>query len=151
MYFLRYLRCNLHRFEYCSTDNIEAALARCDEFLSSTNVPSKNWETRMVNLSSSWDNNRKLLLEALLNCESLPSPDHCGICLEGKTLIRCHDCPKKFFCSLCDGNVHSLLPFHNRDGFVGGFFQAIPPTVTIDENGVKQNIGKQISKGTKSV
>ena len=50
----------------------------------------------MVNLSLSWDNNRKLLLEALLNCESLPSPDHCGICLEGKTLIRCHDCPKNF-------------------------------------------------------
>ena len=39
----------------------------------------------MVNLSSSWDNNQKLLLEALLNCESLPSPDHCPICLEGST------------------------------------------------------------------
>ena len=121
-------------------------MARCDEFLGSTNNPSKNWETRMVNLSSSWDNNRKLLLEALLHRESLPSPDHCQICLEEKTLIRCHDCPKKFFCSSCDVNVHSLLPFHNRDRFVDGFFQAIPPTVIIDENGVKQNIGKQISK-----
>ena len=101
----------------------------------------------MVNLSSSWDNNRNLLLEALLNLESLPSPDHCPICLEEKTLMRCHDCPKKFFCSSCDVNVHSLLPFHNRDGFVDGFFQAIPPMVIIDKNGVKQNIGKQISKG----
>ena len=42
--------------------------------------------------------------------------------------------------------MHSLLPFHNRDRFVDSFFQAIPPTVIIDENGVKQNIGKQISK-----
>lgn len=100
----------------------------------------------MVNLSSSWDNNRKLLLEALLSRESLPSPDHCRICLDKKTPIRCHDCPKKFFCSSCDVNVHSLLPFHNRDGFVDGFFQPIPPNVIIDENGVKQNIGKQISK-----
>ena len=100
----------------------------------------------MVNLSSSWDNNRNLLLEALLNLESLPSPDHCQICLEEKTLIRCHDYPNKFFCSSCDVNVHSLLPFHNRDGFVDGFFQAILPTVIIDENGVKQNIGKQICK-----
>ena len=100
----------------------------------------------MVDLSSSWDNNRKLLLEALLNLESLPSPDNCPICLEEKTLMRCHDCPKKFFCSSCDVNVHSLLPFHNRDGFFDGFFRAIPPTVIIDENGVKQNIGKQLSK-----
>lgn len=101
----------------------------------------------MVNLSSSWDNNRNLLLEALLNLESLPSPDHCQICLEEKTLIRCHDCPKTFSCPSCDENVHSFLPFHNRDGFVDGFFQAIPPMVIIDKNGVKQNIGKQISKG----
>ena len=42
--------------------------------------------------------------------------------------------------------MHSLLPFHNRDGFVDGFFQAIPPMVIIDKNGVKQNTGKQISK-----
>ena len=121
-------------------------MARFNEFLGSTNNPSKNWETRMVDFSSSWDNNRKLLLEALLNLESLPSPDHCQICLKEKTLIRCHDCPKQFFCSSCDVNVYSLLPFHNRDGFADGFFQAIPPTVIIDENGVKQNIGKQLSK-----
>ena len=100
----------------------------------------------MVNLSWSLDNNRKLLLEALLNRESFPSPDHCQIYLEEKTLIRCHDGPKKFCCSSCDVNVHSLSPFHYRDGFVDGFFQAFPPTVIIDENGVKQNIGKQISK-----
>ena len=100
----------------------------------------------MVNLPSSWDNNQKLLLEALRNCDSLPSLDHCRICLEGNTLTRCHDCPKKFFCSPCDGTMHCLLPFHNRNGFVVGVFQAIPPTVIIDKNGVKQNIGKQISK-----
>ena len=99
----------------------------------------------MVNLSWSLDNNRKLLLEALLNRESFPSPDHCQICLEEKTLIRYHDCPKQFCCSSCDVNEHSLLPFHNRDGFVDGFFQAIPPTEIIDEHGVKQNISKQIS------
>ena len=53
-------------------------------------------------------------------------------------------CPKKFFCPSCDQDVHSLLPFHDRDGYVNGFFQAIPPTVTIDESGIKRIVGRQV-------
>ena len=128
----------------CSTDNLDAALARCDELLSSFNASSQSWETRMVNLSTNWDNIRKLLLEAVLSCEGLPSPNRCHMCLEGKACIRCHDCPKKFFCPSCDQDVHSLLPFHDRDGYVNGFFQAIPPTVTIDESGIKRIVGRQV-------
>lgn len=96
----------------------------------------------MVNLSTNWDNIRKLLLEAVLSCEGLPSPNRCHMCLEGKVRIRCHDCSKKFFCPSCDQDVHSLLPFHDRDGYVNGFFQAIPPTVTIDESGIKRIVAK---------
>ena len=92
----------------CSTDNLDAALARCDELLSSFDASSQSWETRMVNLSTNWDNIRKLLLEAVLSCEGLPSPNRCHMCLEGKVRIRCHDCPKKFFCPSCDQDVHSL-------------------------------------------
>ena len=128
----------------CSTDNLDAALARCDELLSSFNVSSQSWETRMVNLSTNWDNIRKLLLEAVLSCEGLPSPNPCHMCLEGKVRIRCHDCPKKFFCPSCDQDVHSLLPFHDRDGYVNEFFQAIPPTVTIDESGIERIVGRQV-------
>ena len=98
----------------------------------------------MTNLSSNWDSARKLLMEAVLSCESLPSPEQCQACLSGNVLIRCHDCPKKFFCPSCDNKIHALLPFHNRDGYVNGFFEAIPPTVTVDENGYKKNIGKQL-------
>lgn len=98
----------------------------------------------MVNLSTNWDNIRKLLLEAVLSCEGLPSPNHCHMCLEGKVRIRCHDCPKKFFCPSCDQDVHSLLPFHDRDGYVNGFFQAIPPTVTIDESGIERIVGRHV-------
>ena len=126
-----------------STDNLEAALARCGDILGTLKTPlPKTWETRMSHLSSNWDSTRKLLLEAVLSCESLPFPEQCQACFSGKVSIRCHDCPKKFFCPSCDNNIHSSLPFHNRDGYVDGFFEAIPPTVSVDENGDKQNIGK---------
>lgn len=128
----------------CSTDNLDAALARCDKLLSSFDASSQSWEIRMVNLSTNWDNIRKLLLEAVLSCEGLPLPNRCHMCLEGKVCIRCHDCPKKFFCPSCDQDVHSLLPFHDRDGYVNGFFQAILPTVTIDESGIKRIVGRQV-------
>ena len=118
-----------------STDNLEAALARCGDILGTLKTPlPKTWETRMSHLSSNWDSTRKLLLlEAVLSCESLPFPEQCQACFSGKVSIRCHDCHK---------NIHSSLPFHNRDGYVDGFFEAIPPTVSVDENGDKQNIGK---------
>ena len=96
----------------------------------------------MLNLSSNWDNTRKLLLEAVLSSESLPLPDHCRTCFENKVRVRCNECPNKFFCPSCDEKVHSLLPFHNRGGYVNGYFEAIPPTTTVDENGFKQSIGK---------
>lgn len=96
----------------------------------------------MSNLTANWDSSRKLLLEAMLAGECLPSPDNCAGCLGRTVRIRCHDCPKRFFCPSCDDEIHSSLPYHSRDGYVNGYFEAIPPTVTVDENGDKQNIGK---------
>lgn len=125
---------------FCFIENdIEAALAKCEEVLSTFQISSsKNWETRMFNLTSSWDNVRKQLIEAVLSCEGLPSPDVCSICLEGKVCIRCIECPKQFMCQSCDEMVHESLPFHDRDAYVNGYFQAIPPTVGVDEKGYRQ-------------
>ena len=123
-------------------DDLEAALAKCEEVLSTFEITSsKNWEKRMSNLTSRWDNVRKQLIEAVLSCEGLPSPDICSICLEGKVCIRCIECPKQFMCHLCDENVHKFLPFHDRDAYVNGCFHAIPPTVGVDGKGYRQIIG----------
>lgn len=55
-------------------DDLEAALAKCEEVLSTFQIASsKDWETWMSNLTSSWDNIRKQLIEAVLSCEGLPS------------------------------------------------------------------------------
>jgi len=128
---------------FCFTeDNLEAALAKCEEVLSTFQITSpKNWETRMFNLTSGWDNVRKQLIEALLICESLPSPDICSNCLEGNVCIRCIECPKQFMCQSCDEKVHESLPFHDRDAYVNGYFHAIPPTVGVDGKGYLQIIG----------
>ena len=47
----------------------------------------KKWDTRMSNLTMKWDSSRKLLLDAVLSCEGLPSPNICPHCCEGKVLL----------------------------------------------------------------
>ena len=135
-----------HTKIFSTEDTLEATLAKCGNFLSSFGVPasSKNWETRMMNLTSSWDSSRKQLFEAILAFKSPPpSPNCCNLCFKGKLQVRCAECPVKFMCSSCDEKVHQGLLFHNRDAFVNGYFNAmIPPTVVIDEKGNMQTTGK---------
>ena len=87
-----------HTKIFSTEDTLEATLAKCDNFLSSFGVPasSKNWETRMMNLTSSWDSSRKQLFEAVLAFKSLPSPNCCNLCFKGKVQVRCAECPVKF-------------------------------------------------------
>ena len=107
---------------YFSTDDLEAALMSCNNVLTTYKDPAtKKWDTRMSNLTMKWDSSRKLLLEAVRSCQGLPSPNICPHCCEGKVLIRCSDCPKRFYCPSCDGKVHSSLPFHGREGFCKWF------------------------------
>ena len=133
-----------HTKIFSTEDTLEATLAKCDNFLSSFGVPasSKNWETRMMNLTSSCYSSRKQLFEAVLAFKSPPSPNCCNLCFKGKLQVRCAECPVKFMCSSCDEKVHQGLLFHNRDAFVNGYFNSIPPTVVIDEKGNMQTTGK---------
>lgn len=112
---------------YFSTDDLEAALMSCNNVLTTYKDPAtKKWDTRMSNLTMKWDSSRKLLLEAVRSCQGLPSPNICPHCCEGKVLIRCSDCPKRFYCPSCDGKVHSSLPFHGREGFCKWFLWGYP-------------------------
>ncbi|CAH3158898.1 unnamed protein product, partial [Pocillopora meandrina] len=42
-------------------DDLETAIARCEEVLATFPSTSRNWETRMTSLTSSWDSARKQL------------------------------------------------------------------------------------------
>lgn len=81
----------------------------------------------MFNLTSSWDNVRKQLIEAVLSCEASPLQTFAAFVWKAK-----------FMCQSCDEKVHKSLPFHDRDAYVNGYFQAIPPTVGVDEKGYRQ-------------
>ena len=56
------------------------------------------------------------------------------------------ECTVGFMCPSCDEKVHQFLPFHNRDGYLNGYFQAIPPTITVDDNGTMQTTCKSTIK-----
>ena len=133
-----------HTKIFSTEDTLEATLAKGHNFLSSFGVPAsfRNRETRMMNLSSSWDSSMKKLFEAVLAFKSLPSPNCCNFCFRGKVQVRCAESPVKFMRSSCDENVHKVLLFHNRDAYVNRHFHAIPPTVVIDEKGNTQTTGK---------
>ncbi|XP_022802802.1 uncharacterized protein LOC111340248, partial [Stylophora pistillata] len=136
------LRKYKHKYRPSEEDDLEAALVKCEEVLPTFQIASsKTWETRMSNLTSSWDNIRKWLIEAVLSCEGFPSPDIYSICLEGKVCIRFMECLKQFMCHSCGEKVHKSLPLHDRDTYVNGYFHAIPPTVGVDGKGYHQIIG----------
>ena len=95
---------------FFSTDDLEAALTRCNNVLTTyTDPATKKWDTRMSNLTTNWDSSWKLLLEAVLNCEGLRSPNICPHCCEEKVLIRCSNCPKRFYCPSCDRYIRPCL------------------------------------------
>nr|XP_045618164.1 uncharacterized protein LOC123770371 [Procambarus clarkii] len=48
--------------------------------------------------------------------------------------IKCEDC-HRLFCYHCDMKKHFLNPFHDRFSWASGYYEALPPTVTVDLNG----------------
>ncbi|CAH3160482.1 unnamed protein product [Porites evermanni] len=96
----------------------------------------------MSNLTMKWDSSRKLLLEAVRSCEGLPLPNVCPHCCEGKVLIRL-TAPRDFTAlPVMERYIHPCVSIAEK-GFVNGFFEAIPLTITIGENGLKKDVAPQ--------
>ena len=110
----------------------------CNNILTTYKDPAtKKWDTRMSNLTMKWDSSRKLLLEAVRSCEGLPLPNVCPHCCEGKVLIRL-TAPRDFTAlPVMERYIHPCVSIAEK-GFVNGFFEAIPLTITIGENGLKK-------------
>ena len=52
-----------------------------------------------------------------------------------KAFLRCLQCsPAGVLCQACDKRLHEVSPFHDRRAWSGSHFEAIPPTVTIDDS-----------------
>ena len=65
----------------------------------------------------------------------LSGDDVCCSCKDGNVVARCMDCNGKRLCIKCDALIHDQEPFHDRDLFVNNCFEAVAPTVVMDENG----------------
>lgn len=49
--------------------------------------------------------------------------------------IRCLRCsPAAVLCRACDEQLHEIFPLHDRQVWSGSHFEAIPPTITIDDS-----------------
>lgn len=95
---------------------------------------SQSWECRMAALNENWDNCRSELFKAVISEEGLHN-QVCHVCKTNIITIRCYSCHGKRFCTSCDLIIHEDHPFHDRDAFMNGFFQAVPPTHTVGDNG----------------
>ena len=67
--------------------------------------------------------------------EGMPFIESCHVCQSRNAVIRCMDCCNVLYCNSCDEAFHQGHPFHDREAFMDGFFQPIPPTTTVDDDG----------------
>ena len=121
-------------------DCLEKALEKCKEILASQQPSQQTWADRMATLSENWSSCRRELFEAMVVREGLPSSRSCESCQTGRIAMRCRECGKTM-CVSCDQAIHKDLPFHERDAFMDGFFQPIPPSSALDDNGFLIQIG----------
>ena len=87
----------------------------------------------MQSVESAWESSRAEIFNALLVRHAIPSSDSaCFICGSNAAVIRCHQCgPRLLMCSSCDNEVRVKKPLHDRDVWMNGFFQEIPPTTIV--------------------
>jgi hypothetical protein len=121
-------------FSESLSDCIEACNQMTEEMESNS---LSAWTKRMMSVDASWESSRSSIFDALLRSHAVPSPDAtCFSCHEGHAVIRCHQCgPRVLLCSACDEKIHETNTLHDRDVWMNGFFQAVPPTTIVLEDG----------------
>ena len=67
--------------------------------------------------NSNWEASRKHLFEEMLKCFS-HNVTKCGVCSSESVMFRCTQCSYRNLCTLCDTEVHSLNPLHDREVFL---------------------------------
>ena len=90
---------------------------------------------------SSWNESSSVLLEVLEQCQPPTDNDLCHKCHQKKVVIRCIECAYKRLCYLCDNELHTLFPFHDREAYANRYMKPISPTITIDSDGKLVDVG----------
>lgn len=116
-------------------ESLEDTISKCKLMLSTFPKETKQWDKRMFALNENWDSCRSEIFEVLVSEEASLGNEFCCLCLKQDCKIRCYSCFGKRFCGACDLIAHEHNQFHDRDVFVSGFFQAVPPTTSINDDG----------------
>lgn len=117
-------------------ESLEDTITKCKLLLSTFPKDTKQWDKRMSALNENWDSCRSDIFEVLVSEEATFENELCCLCFKKQNCkIRCYSCSGKRFCGACDLIVHEHNPFHDRDVFVNGFFKAVPPTTTVNNDG----------------
>ena len=100
----------------------------------------------MSSVDANWESSRSYIFSALLKSQAVPlNGCICFICEKNTAVLRCHQCgPRILICSVCDEKIHKKNPLHDRDVWMNGFFQEIPPTASVSDDGSLAYIGVYI-------
>jgi hypothetical protein len=95
------------------------------------------WTKIMQSVEAVWENSRFTIFAAVLKSHATPNIEAvCFMCREDRAVVRCRHCgPTALLCSNCDEATHETNPLHDREIWVNGFYQPVPPTETVLTDG----------------
>ena len=102
------------------------------------------WRKRMSNVNVSWEFSRPRLMKAMLHVQA-QNEKICSLCGERPALVRRNQCfgdRLQNICGSCDLGHHQLLPFHDREVFHSGYYEFVPLTTGINDDGSMITISK---------
>ncbi|XP_069187480.1 uncharacterized protein [Procambarus clarkii] len=117
-------------------ENFDAAAELAAEIkkIQESQVKISQWQQRRMKAEISWEESRSVLFEWEVCRHAVPVEDTKCFKCRIEASIKCEDC-HRLFCYHCDMKKHFLNPFHDRFSWASGYYEALPPTVTVDLNG----------------
>ena len=104
--------------------------------------PPSAWTRRGVAEQENWSNVRPRLAASMVAAEAPPEPNTLCTRCENACIIRCKTCVSRsegtghtLLCHDCDKALHQTAHFHQREVWVGGYFEAIPAQQEYDGEG----------------
>jgi hypothetical protein len=119
-------------------ENLTTCIANCESLTQEMKSSTQSmWAKRMQSVEAVWENSRSAIFAAVLKSHATPNIEAvCFMCREDRAVIRCRNCgPTVLLCNNCDETTHETKPLHDRDIWVNGFYQSVPPTETVLTDG----------------
>eukprot|EP00794_Sanderia_malayensis_P013481 gene13481-14877_t len=119
---------------------LSEVIAECRQVIG---VPEcSKWSERQQLSHAKWEENRKLMVEALLKQQFLDE-SLCSNCKNCPAFLNCFNCKSSGpICGACDKLLHKKQPFHDRQVWQNGTFAYIPSLQSVNDIGKVTEIKK---------